>query len=73
MAAADIVNMPIADRLKLMETLWDSLCTSDSGIASPGWHGDVLAERMRRLDSGADAVSDWKDAKERIRNQAKAG
>jgi beta-glucosidase-like glycosyl hydrolase len=56
-----------------METIWDSLCASEAGMDSPAWHGQVLDERMRRIDSGADTVSDWKEAKERVRNQAKAG
>jgi putative addiction module component (TIGR02574 family) len=74
MASADIVDMPVAERLKLMETLWDSLCAQPaSEIESPSWHGEVLAERMRRLDSGEDGVSSWKEAKERIRAQVKAG
>ncbi|HMM54153.1 MAG TPA: addiction module protein [Candidatus Desulfobacillus sp.] len=71
MVTADIVGMPVAERLKLMETLWDSLCAADAGIASPAWHGEVLTGRLRRIDSGADAVTPWKEAKERIRNQVK--
>ncbi|MDT3734706.1 MAG: addiction module protein [Denitratisoma sp.] len=73
MTAAAIAELSIAERLKLMETIWDSLCASEAGPDSPAWHGEVLGERMQRLDSGADAVSDWKEAKDRIRNQAKAG
>jgi len=74
MASADIVAMPVAERLKLMEALWDSLCAqSASEIESPPWHGEVLAERTRRLDSGEDGVSSWKEAKERIRVRVKAG
>jgi len=73
MVTADIADLPVAEKLKLMETLWDSLCKSASGIESPDWHRDVLAERMRRIDGGADSVSSWQEAKERIRNQTKAG
>ncbi|MBI4988880.1 MAG: addiction module protein [Rhodocyclales bacterium] len=73
MTATGIAELPVAERLKLMETIWDSLCASDSEIESPAWHGEVLAERLRSLDSGADTVSDWKEARERVRNQAKAG
>ena len=74
MASTDIVAMPVAERLQLMETLWDSLCArTDAEFKSPGWHGDVLAERTRRLDNGEEAISTWKEAKERIRAKTKAG
>lgn len=73
MVTADIADLPVAERLKLMEALWDSLCKSDSGVESPAWHGAVLDERMRLIDSGADAVTSWQEAKERIRRQTRAG
>lgn len=56
-----------------MERLWDALrAHADSGII-PAWHKDVLAERLRRLDSGSEPTSAWAEAKERIRAQIKAG
>lgn len=73
MVTADIADLPVAERLKLMEALWDSLCKSDSGVESPAWHGAVLDERMHLIDSGADAVTSWQEAKERIRRQTRAG
>ena len=74
MTSTDIIDMPIAERLKLMETLWDSLCgQSGANIASPAWHGEVLEERLRRLANGEETVAPWKEAKDRIRSQAKAG
>lgn len=63
----------MAEKLKLMEKLWDALrAQADSGVV-PVWHTDILAERLRRLDSGNEPVSPWGDAKERIRAQTKAG
>ena len=34
---------------------------------------EVLAERLRRLASGEETVTPWKEAKERIRAQATGG
>lgn len=73
MASIDIVDMPVEENLKLMESLWDSLCaTHAEGMSTPRRHGDVLAERACRLASGEESVSAWIDAKERIRSQIKA-
>ena len=43
MTAIDIVGVPVSDRLKLMETLWDSLCAhSGTGMELPAWHTKSL-------------------------------
>ncbi len=73
MTTVHIVAMSVEEKLKLMETLWDSLCIqSTGGVASPAWHGEVLEERLRRLASGEETIAPWKEAKERIRAQIKA-
>jgi putative addiction module component (TIGR02574 family) len=65
--------MPVSEKLKLMESLWDSLCTqSGSSVELPAWHGAVLEQRLRRLASGDETVSPWNEAKERIRAQIKS-
>ena len=73
MTTVDIVAMPVAEKLKLMETLWDSLCLQSGGnMELPAWHGEVLEQRLRRLASGEEAVAPWNEAKERIRAQIKS-
>ena len=73
MTTADIAGLPVAEKLLLMERLWDALrAQADSGVV-PAWHKDVLAERLRRLDAGNEPTSTWAEAKERIRSQIKAG
>ncbi|MHB1360119.1 MAG: addiction module protein [Rhodocyclaceae bacterium] len=72
MTTIDIVAMPVAEKLKLMETLWDSLCMQSAvGVTSPAWHGEVLEDRLRRLASGEETVAPWQEAKQRIRAQLK--
>ncbi len=73
MTSVDIVAMPVAERLKLMESLWDSLCAQDANMMnSPAWHAEVLEDRLLRLASGDETVSSWNEAKARIRAQAKS-
>lgn len=73
MTTADIAAMPVAEKLKLLEALWDSLCAeSDSTLASPAWHAEVLEERLQRLAAGAEPTSPWREAKDRIRAQIRA-
>ncbi len=73
MTTIDILEMPVSEKLKLMETLWDSLCASAAAsVPSSEWHRAVLEERLHRLANGGEAIAPWKEAKERIRAQIKA-
>jgi hypothetical protein len=73
MGSIDIVELPTAEKLRLMESLWDSLCmVSSNDIKLPAWHVKVLAGRLQQLDAGSEIVSNWNEAKERIRIQAKS-
>ena len=73
MTTADIAKLPVAEKLLLMEQLWDALRVQADSSVVPAWHKDVLAERLRRLDTGKEPTSPWTEAKERIRSQIKAG
>ncbi len=71
MTHMQIAELPLAERIDLMESLWDSLCHEPSVTqAIPDWHQEVLADRLARLDSGEETVASWEDAKVRIRDQA---
>jgi len=73
MTTTDVAELPVAEKLMLMEKLWDALRAQADSSVIPDWHKDVLAERLRRLDSGSEPVTPWAEAKERIRAQTKAG
>ncbi|WP_024538719.1 addiction module protein [Comamonas badia] len=72
MTAIDIAELPVAEKLMLMEKLWDALSAQAASAAVPTWHQEVLVQRLQRLDSGAEAAAPWAQARERIRTQTKA-
>ena len=61
--------MSMADKLRLMETLWDDLCQDGDKVPSPAWHGELLASREARVKHGSAKFSDWEQAKTRIRRR----
>ncbi len=74
MTLVDVAAMPVAEKLKLMEVLWESLCVNAPAQSSvPDWHSEVIDDRLARLEQGSEPVAPWSDAKERIRRQCKAG
>lgn len=71
MTQVQIAELPLAEKIELMESLWESICHEPSVTqAIPDWHQAVLADRVARLESGEEPVSSWEDAKTRIRDQA---
>ncbi|MDP2793447.1 MAG: addiction module protein [Sulfurisoma sp.] len=71
MTAIDIAEMPVSEKLKLMEALWDSLDTlSDGDVASPAWHGLALKQAEDELAEGAARFVDWSQAKNLLRKNS---
>ena len=60
-----LTQLPLAERLAAMESLWDSLCHDDAAELSPPWHTAVLEERLRELADGQHR--DWQTAKNTLR------
>jgi hypothetical protein len=47
---ADIERMSLEERLQAMELLWCSLRRESESVPSPEWHGEVLAERLAKVE-----------------------
>ena len=60
-------KMTIGDKIRTMEVLWDELCQHADQLQSPGWHGEVLAEREQSVLVGEASYEDWHAAKKKIR------
>ncbi|MBI4467929.1 MAG: addiction module protein [Acidobacteria bacterium] len=62
-------EMSMAEKIQMMESLWDELCQRADSIESPAWHQDILSQREESLEKGADTFEDWESAKGSIRKQ----
>lgn len=71
MNAADIAleNLSVADKILLMERLWEALSRRPSDVPSPDWHGDILAERRAAVRAGSKEFISWEEAKIRLRER----
>jgi putative addiction module component (TIGR02574 family) len=65
MTAAEIRKMSISERIRTMEAIWDSLLYDDAHMPSPEWHGNILAERKKKIDDGSATFLSIEDTKER--------
>jgi hypothetical protein len=52
MTTLKIDQMPLSDKLAVMEQLWVSISQKPEKVASPRWHREVLAARRKKMSEG---------------------
>jgi len=60
-------TMTTEEKLRVMESIWEDLCSHPVDIPSPVWHGETLAQRDAAATRGEQPAQDWDAAKEAIR------
>jgi hypothetical protein len=64
-----IENLTSAERLELLEVLWDGISQGASGYASPAWHQEALQESERAVAEGRATFTDWPEAEAELRRK----
>jgi hypothetical protein len=64
---SDVKRMPLNQKLRIMEMIWDDLSSNEDSVNSPSWHKDILQEREKGLETGEMTISSWEEAKTRIK------
>ena len=59
-------TLSVSEKIRLLESVWDSLCSKSGDVRSPEWHREVLETRKRRLEDGRATVLSWSQAKARL-------
>ena len=67
-ADISIADLSLAQKLDLMESIWNDLSKDEQSLQSPDWHEEILHDREAALKEGKAKVSDWTDAKKRIKS-----
>ncbi len=49
---SDIEHMTVAERFQAMEVIWGSFLKSPEEVSSPAWHGQILSERLAKVEAG---------------------
>lgn len=60
-------QLAFSEKLDLLEAVWADLSREEEKLESPSWHKAVLEDREAASTAGKVNVSNWKEAKERIR------
>ena len=66
-----IDRMTADERIKTMEYLWAAM-TASAEPEPPAWHGDILAERLRRFVAGEEGFMSVAESKRRLYEEVHA-
>ncbi len=64
-----LTKLPVAERLKLIEDLWDSLDADADALPLQDWQRDEIDKRLDALDSGTSVGAPWDKVRRRITGQ----
>jgi hypothetical protein len=62
--------LTVAEKVRLLEQVWQSFCCQPDALISPEWHADVLVERHQRLLDGSATRIPWNEAKAQLQRLA---
>lgn len=65
----EILQMPVDERLKLVEDIWDSIAVTPEAVPVPDWHRDELDRRLDGAPPGPNFSWDQVRAKLHERGQ----
>ena len=51
-AALDLKQMSRPEKVRLMEEIWQDLSADEQEVESPSWHGEIIAERIAKVEEG---------------------
>jgi hypothetical protein len=68
-AELPLAQFSFEEKLNLMEALWADLTRDETKLKSPAWHETVLKDREEAFAAGKVSVSDWEQAKKRIKKK----
>jgi putative addiction module component (TIGR02574 family) len=63
----EIKQLPLSEKLQIMEAIWEDLRLHAEQVEVPQWHKDLLDERRKAVDEGREEVLDWDDVKNSLR------
>ncbi len=68
MSIAELHQLSNAEKLKVIEALWDDLANADA-VISPDWHAAELKATEERVKAGKEKLWDWNEAKDYLRSR----
>ena len=59
----NIIHLPVPERLKAIEDIWDSIALEPEALEVPQWHREELRHRLETYQSKPKDGSSWSDVR----------
>lgn len=67
----DINKLTVAEKLQMLDQVWESLLCQDAEVPSPQWHEAVLDNRLSDVESGDLKFKSLDEVKSELRSEIK--
>ena len=64
-------RMTAAEKIQLIEVIWEDLTREPNNIPSPAWHAEILRQREQGITAGTTQFLDITEAKQAVRDLLK--
>jgi len=64
---ADILELPVAERVRLVEAIWDSIAAAPEALPLTEWQREELDRRLAEFEADPDSGSTLEEVFARIR------
>ncbi len=68
MSIDEIKQLDIAERIILVEEIWDSIAKEQESVSLSEYEKNVLDARLASLENNPDTLTTWDEIKNRIRD-----
>ena len=66
LTSGEIRQLPVSERLRLIEEIWDSLDTEADHLPIPDWHREEIDKRLDALENATSVGASWDEVHRRI-------
>lgn len=63
LSASDIAQMPVDERIQLVEDIWDSIAELPEAVKVPDWHKDELDRRLDAYHANPSEGAPWSEVR----------
>jgi hypothetical protein len=66
MSITEVRQVPLAEKLQIMEAIGEDLRAQAKQVPVPAWHQELLDERRKAVEQGREEVLDWDSIKDSL-------
>ena len=72
MSIAEVKQLSFAEKLQVMEAIWEDLRAQADRVGVPQWHQDLLDERRKAAEEGREKILEWDSVKDSLPSRRKS-